>query len=392
MNQTLRFCLLGLIIGLSGALLYPSLKGHFSAAPAALAPQPEPAIPEGGVVSDAFSLQLFHAALEQQRAQGSVVVTPYIISEWLKTMGEVTAGEGKAQIEALQLPANETPTQPYMELGARLTADDGLHFTPDADAAMRVPFRRDYPFAAALVNGFTYETLSTPPPAPFDLISRETRIVGSIATGLYAPWLRPFRKVDTKKDDFNNANGGMPRVDMMRSRKSFRTAEAEDGSWRAAALFMAPRHGRTCHLALTVIMPQGDARDFARHLTPERLSAIREALIQAPLADTTVTLPRLSIMPVAADISPLLQQMGVTAPFDIRKADFSPLFSDKIALNGVIQYTSLHFTDSDEQGAADTSIDEESRNAFRVNRPFLWVLGNIDSADAPFAMGLVENL
>lgn len=392
MNQTIRFCILGLIIGLSGALLYPSLKEQFSTTPAALAPQPELALPEGGVVSDTFSLQLFHAALEQQSRRGSVVVTPYALTAWLKQLGSISpAAQQQEGAPALCTEGNTFHSAVGVE--TILAADDSLHFTGGDAPVLRLPFRRDYPLASAVLSSVISDRIGEYMNAHLDWVSQETRLAGAYSTVMQAPWLRPFNSADCKTDDFNNADGGMPRVEMMRCRNAFRVAEAEDGSWRAVALFMAPQKGDSAEpLALTVILPQGNARDFAAKLTPEQLSAIRSALVQAPLADVSVAMPQLHIYPAATDVRPLLQQLGFTAPFDIRQADFSPLFSDKIAMNTVQQFISLHVAAADTQAPKDSGIDEESRTAFRADRPFLWVLGDLTTPAPPYAMGLVENL
>ena len=392
MNQTIRFCILGLIIGLSGALLYPSLKGQFSAAPAALTPQPELSVPEGGVVSDTFSLQLFHAALEEQSRHGSVVVTPYALTAWLEQLHLISPA-AQQQEDTPAPGTSENSFHSAVGVETLLAADDSLHFTEGDAPVLRVPFRRDYPLASAVISAIINDQLGEYMNSPVDWVSQETRLAGAYSTVMQAPWLRPFNSADCKTDDFNNADGGMPRVEMMRCRNAFRVAEAEDGSWRAVALFMAPQKGDAAEpLALTVILPRGNARDFAAKLTPEQLSAIRTALVQAPLADVSVAMPQLHIYPVGTEMKSLLQQLGFTAPFDIRQADFSPLFSDKIAMNTVQQYVSLHVAAADTQAPKDSGIDEESRTAFRADRPFLWILGDLTTPAPPYAIGLVENL
>lgn len=392
--KTLRLIFLGIAIGLSAALLRPYLQEQWNNGPEMLQPQPEISVPDGGIGSDAFSLKLFRAALERSEEKGAVVVAPLCTTEWLLDVANGFSGESiRKQIEELKLNSSTTHIHRCMELGAMVAADDGLHFSPNDSFVLRVPFARNFPFASELFFSFPRE-MKHAANYNTNLVSPETRLMGAMATGMQATWLRPFYSADTKKDDFNNADGRMPQVDMMRCRNAFRIAQANDGSWQAAALFLAAAKedkGKS-PLAFIVILPQGDTRTFAEQLTPEQLSAIREALVKAPYADAKVTLPRMAIRPVATDISPRLQQIGVTAPFDIRQADFSPLFSDKIAMNGVVEYLSLLFAEFPEQHPKDNSIEQEGGMEFTVNRPFIWILGDLTTDTPPYAMGMVENL
>lgn len=391
--KTLRLIFLGIAIGLGAALLLPYLQEEWSDTPETLQPQPEISVPENGIVSDAFSLKLFQTAIEQNGEKGAVVVAPLCTTEWLNDLNNFCGDAVRKQIEQLKPCSRDVNIHRCMELGTMLAADDSLHFTPNESFVIRLPFARNFPFASELFFGFPRD-MRHPANYNTNLISPETRLMGAVATGMQAEWLRPFYTADTKKEDFNNADGRMPRVDMMRCRNAFRVAQANDGSWQAAALFLAADKndkGKS-PLALIVILPQGDTRAFAQQLTPEQLSAIREALVKAPYADAKVTLPRMVIHPVAADISPLLQQLGVTAPFDIRQADFTPLFSDKIAMNGVVGYLSLLFAESPEQHHKDSSIEQDGGLDFNVNRPFIWILGDLTTDAPPYAMGMVENL
>lgn len=392
--KTLRLIFLGIAIGLGAALLLPHLQEQWSDTPETLQPQPEISVPENGIAGDAFSLKLFQTAIAQNGEKGSVVVAPLGTTEWLLDLANNFCGDAvRKKIEQLKLYSSDVNIHHCVEMGAMLAVDDSLHFSPNESFVVRVPFARNFPFASELFFSFPRE-MSHPANYNNNLISPETRLMGAMATGMQATWLRPFYTADTKKEDFNNADGRMPQVDMMRCRNAFRIAQANDGSWQAAALFLAADKedkGKS-PLALIVILPQGDTRSFAEQLTPEQLSAIRESLVKAPYADAKVTLPRMAIRPVATDISPRLQQIGVTAPFDIRQADFSPLFSDKIALNGVVEYLSLLFEESPEQHPKDSSIEQEGGMEFTVNRPFIWILGDLTTDTPPYAMGMVENL
>ena len=132
-------------------------------------------------------------------------------------------------------------------------------------------------------------------------------------------------------------------------------------------------------------------RDFALQLTPDRLSTIRRALAEAAPQEFTVEIPRIDIAIGLRDITPLWRALGLSAPFDIRTADFSPLTTDTLALNAVAENLTCRMHESG-QRPADIPAADSCPNIFSLTRPFLWFVGDL-TTDAPFVMmGVVENL
>lgn len=397
MKRTILLCLLGIFIGLSARLLLPLATEAAAGKTAEAGPNRCPAVklPEKGVQTDAFSLHLFQKALERQPEADSVLVAPYSTKILLGSMAEQfeLKGEAAAQIAPTQQGIDDSGSSAPVELSVRFMADQDLQRARDsALKAEWLPFRSDYPEAVSQFNARFASFFKATYNGTQHYVTQETRLVAQELSRFAYPWLCPFRRADTDKGDFDNADGALPQVEMMRCRAPFRMAEAEDGSWKAIALFFAPQKGKgATPVAFIGIIPQGNAREFAANLTPEQLSAVRTALAKAEYAMVRVELPRMGIISAPTDATALLQDIGITAPFDIRQADFSTLTPEKIAMNGVIQRIAVSLTEDTAPHAKDEQI-EAAGPAISFNRPFLWLICDLTTPTAPYFIGLVENL
>lgn len=381
-RQTLKLALLTVLIGLAVGILAPRLmKGEWREWLA----EKEPVItlPDGELKTDAFSLHLLQTAM-QTREYPYDIVCPAAMTEALHTISEMSKGATQEQIEALGLcpPGKEAETSAFMA-----GMDGALPRPKEAQPILLLPFRNNYPEAIS-----TFNTLFGFPAADSANTSPETRLFMAARTELTCLFRQPFYEKDAKNGDFDNANGGMPSVPLMRRCGNFRVAEAEDGSWKAIALLCKGFFGGDENsTAFVAILPQGNARDVALQLTPEQLSTIRRALVQAEPREYTVELPKLNFTVGLRDIAPLWKALGLTAPFDIRSADFSPLTTEKIALNAIAESIVCRM-DAEEKRPADIPRPENSPKTFSLTRPFLWFVGDL-TTEAPFVMmGITENL
>ena len=338
------------------------------------------AVPEGGVPVDAFSLQLFRAALARQDSSALTFVAPASVADGLLQLAELSEGDPRQQLNDLRLPQQFLPnTAP-----ALLAADLELPFQAEAPTLLRLPLRSQFPTALSLLN----QMLPGRVPIGTDFISRETRFA-VIAPAPEAPrWSTPFLNGNSVNREFENADGSLPPCRLMRARGLFRCAEAADGHWKAIALPL-DNGGQNGGQALVLILPRNNARRFAEELTPAQLGSIRTALLQAEPRDICVELPRLSIELPPSSLTPELNAMGVTHLFDIRHARFCKLVTEPLALNNFVQRRELRFIENRE--GSDNATDEAPEHV-SLNRPFLWYQGDWNSAAPPLHMGLLENL
>lgn len=377
-RRTLKLALLAVLLGLAVGMLAPRLmKGEWRDWLA----EKEPVItlPEGELVSDAFSVKLLQTALQTPDYPASFVC-PAAMTEVLHTVEAMSRGDIHDQVEALGLSSSGQDDEPCFSMVAM---DESLPRAEEKAAMLMLPFRRNYPEALS-----TFNTLFGYPAADSGNTSPDTRLFAAVRTAIECRFRLPFYAEDSKVTDFDNANGGMPAVRFLRRCGSFRVAEAEDGSWKAVALML---RDSTSDAAFVAILPQGDAREFALQLTPAQMSTIRRALAEAVPHLLTVEVPKLDIAVGIRNSAPLIQAMGVTAPFDIRTADFAAVTTEKVALNAVAE-SLLFVLPEEERKPDDIPHPESSAETFSLNRPFLWFAGDLTSPNPPTVLGIVENL
>jgi len=371
-------------------------------------------LPEGGITSDTFSLKLLQAALRTDR--GNILLAPRPLATTLSTLRPLSTGKTAAALDALSLPRDSasqasTISTPEPETVSVLFGDVALDDTDAArqDSFIRIPFRTHPAESINLVNNILSEQTDgrISYVATGDDINTSTRLLSITGTSLTGEWLLPFSSRETKPADFFNANGGMPRVRMMTCRGSLRLARAEDGSWQAVALFLrrtSPRTNSTCFVA---ILPRGDsARDFARHLTPERLTTIRAALAHATPVEANIDLPRLPLRPPVQNLRPLLRQLGLGTLFTpeaelLIKEGEKPVFLSAALQQCTLLLTEIGSTEAPTatprppasehlNAPSETHLPPEETLTF--NRPFLWFVGDLTSPAPPWYLGIIENM
>lgn len=377
-RQTLKLAVLTMLLGFAVGMLVPQLKKGewkewFEEKETAFT------LPEGELESDGFSVKLLQAALQTPEYPVSYVC-PAALTEALQELEKMGKGAVSEQIKALELSKQENSTADTYLLSA---LEDSLPWSRGNGTLLPLPFRSNYPEAVSSFN-----TLFGFPAADSSNTSPDTRFFMATRTVLDARFRVPFYAANGKTGDFENADGGMPAVRLMRRCGRFRYAEAEDGSWKAVALML---NNGSADAALVAVLPQGKVRDFALSLDAAKLSAIRRALAESTPQDLTVEMPKLSLSASVHDSAHLLQTIGVTAPFDIRAADFSAITSEKVALNALAEsFTCL----LPEEANAPDNIPSPDSGApvFSLTRPFLWFAGDLTTSAPPAVLGIVENL
>lgn len=380
-RRTLKLALLAILFGLAIGILTPRLmKGDWREWFAEK--EPTITLPAGELKTDAFSLHLLQTALQTTESSYSIV-SPAAMTETLHALSDMSKGAIQEQIAALGLcePGHESETSAVMA-----GMDEDVPRTEGEHLVLPLPFRRNYPEAVSRFN-----TLFGSPAATSNNTSPETRLFMAARTTLLCLFRQPFYEKDGKRGDFDNDNGGMPGVHLMRRCGTFRVAEAADGSWKAVALLLKGSFGGDENAsAFVAILPQGKVRDFALQLTPEQMSSIRRALAEAEPKECTVELPRLNFS-IAYDASPLLSELGVTAPFDIRTADFTPLTTETLALNALAGSADCAMVE-EEHRPADLPHPDSCPTHISLTKPFLWFVGDLTTPTPFVMMGVVENL
>lgn len=342
--------------------------------------------------TDAFSLRLFQHTLTEKPA-GNILVMPHVISDALLVLQELSAGKTHEEIQGLQLKACSTlrATEPA---GMVLPAMDfNLPRGEKSDLVMPLPFSEDVPKALSLFNGMLAGAMekSEAQLADSKMISSRTKLLVGCVSIMNRPWEIPFNSANTRTADFDNASGGMPHFRQLRSRGLFRTATAEDGSWRALAIPFKKDDETGATLYYIGILPAGSARDFATKLSTGQLTGIRKALAEATPEDTLVEIPRLELQILPFDMRDSLRRLGLKALFDSETADFAPLTPEKIHLGAFLHAASVSLIESPDSSKADESLDY-AKNIISFTRPYIWLIADLETPTPIDFMGLVEEM
>lgn len=352
----------------------------------------ETAQQENILQTDSFSLKLFQQVLQEQK--GNVMVVPHTISNALLALLDIAAGKTREELEALQLTWSDEARsfEPFRK--NLLAVDINLPRTAENFAVLPLRFSEDLPGAMSFFNA-TLAQGSPDTNAQFvtsDMVSPRTRLlIGAVAYCNLSSHL-PFHAEHSRMDDFDSANGAMPRYHQMRSRGLYSTAIASDGSWQAIALTLIQRAQDKSPLVLIGILPAGSARQFAESLTPERLTNIRGALATATPEDTLVEFPRLALQIRPYDMRYTLRRLGLTSLFDTSTADFSPLTPDKIHLNAVVHASGVTIAENRRKTTTPASELEQAKNSISFSRPFLWIVADLSTNTPLEYIGLVEEM
>lgn len=341
--------------------------------------------------SDPLAANIFRVLAAQ--AEGNVVFSPYTLEKTLRLLLMGAGGVTREELSAL--PSGDPLPSPADSPGAGalfIAEEAPLHsdFTPPAgyeNCVRPLPLRTQPAEAAQAINRWCRESTNGKIPTiitPAD-ISPNVSMLAVNALYFKRNWLQPFDAEYTKEMDFHLTNGSTVRVPMMSSVLAAVCAQGED--WEAVAV------PYTDSLYFIGILPRGNARDFACTLTHDKLHAIRTRLAKNDPEDVEIILPRFTCRSGELNLAPALKAQGLRSAFDLSTADFTGFTEGKLFLSALVQQNTIEFTEQGTTGASVTlaESDDGELAAILFNRPFLWLIGDLDSGAPPLFMGLTEN-
>lgn len=340
--------------------------------------------------TDSFSIRLFQDAIND--AAGNTLVAPRIVTQALRDLQAIAGGVTREELNQLKLSTSVEFHKDGPSQASLLAVDINVPRSQTPDGMIVLPFSENFPMALSMFNGTLarFAPASNSQYATSDIASERTKLLGGCVAYHQMQWAVPFASSNSQLSDFDCASGSMPKVMKMRARGMFRTAEAEDGSWKAIALFQSLPESNNS-LAFIGILPSVSARDFASKLTPEQLSEIRKSLVKAQPEDTLVELPRIRQYAPAHDMRFSLRRMGLKSMFDPTTADFSALSDKKIHLGAMLHACQIFIQESKSNQPADEHLDE-AKTFISFSRPFIWMLGDLTTESPMEFMGLVEEM
>lgn len=356
------------------------------------------------VQTDAFSVQLFQYYL--QNTGDNLTITPDATTQCLSALKLKATPEAAALFTPLQLCGKPAQSSAALINEACLftNAADTLPQNEENSIVYQAPFSADYTKALQLVNGVIYRlsggsisnmccSASAPP---------TTRILATTLVNFKADWYYPIYTAHTKQQIFRNADGVKKEVPFMQAKGNFRIATDPKGEWKAVALFMrnTPQGDAAGHdsCALILIQPTAtaaiSARPLATRLNVADYNNIRTALATASETSATIGLPRICELRTLLDVRsiPVLQDLGLGAITESQAAPFPGLSATTpFPLTGFIQYNVVTFEESPDHAVAPADVGP-CDTTINFDRPFIWMLCPLTTAEPPYLMGVIEKM
>lgn len=339
--------------------------------------------------ADEFAFAVFRDLVAE--TEGNVVFSPASLETVLRMLHEGAAGATRVELETL--PLGDTGVQSAMQVksaDALFVAED-LKLKPTAaQDVRRVPFGTDTAAASEAINAWCREQTQGTIPAlvePHNI--SDTRLMTVNAVYLREEWLRPFEAEFTEKAKFHLRDGRTVKVPMMYQENDFRYAKGKD--WEAVALMYSMKGRQGTPGCFIAILPKGDARKFAATLTPKKFNTIRRKLLKVG-HNVTLYFPKMTLDTPTLDLKDVLIKQGVDKAFQPGQADFSRFADEPLHLGHVFQRCHIVVDEkATEASVASGGCDESEEGAtIEFNRPFIWIIGDLTTASAPYFMGLFE--
>lgn len=349
--------------------------------------------------TDSFAIQMFSMLAETQK--GNFVFSPASLEGVLRLLQQGARGTTATELAALPMGKQGVKTAMNPAEANALFTADGFKLKPGikTDEVIPTPFATNPQRAAQTINSWAKDNTQglIPSIISADDIDVNTRLVAANAIYLKEKWLRPFNLRSTRENaEFTLSDGSTTEVNMMRNKAEYHYAEGAD--WQAVAMFYKPVHKAGEPGCFIGILPKGNARDFACKLTPQQYQDIRHALVAARKQDTIVYLPRFEADPGTYSLNGALQACGLRTIFT-PNADLSGFADEPLYLSQVLQRC---YVKADEQGTEAAAVTigmvkctsaappRTQPKVIKFDRPFLWVITDLNSPAAPYFMGIVE--
>lgn len=348
--------------------------------------------PENNIETDELSIRLFKDAVEQGTEGANIFIAPHLTYCIMAELAHITNGNMQEQFIKHLSTKNEGITPLTSPMVAVLSACDLTLPLPNSNVCtLRLPFKTNKPIAQSHFNTAIAQGLGI---INMQILTSEnsseyTRFVIGAACRMNPQWQIPFAMNNTVRSDFYNANGAIRRVDMMRCRGMIRTAKAKNESWEAVALFFLPSKEGNTPIAFIAILPAQNICNMTETFSADMFDEIRTSLARAKPIDCQVDIPRIIYETPIINNNKQMEELGFGNLFDAQKANFSPVSSQKIALDNIFSKISLALVENEQQRSI---TNNDARHRIRFDKPFIWLIGDLTSNHPPFYMGILQNI
>ncbi len=253
-----------------------------------------------------------------------------------------------------------------------------------------VDYERDPEAARRLINAWISDATEERIPeilAPGD-VTNMTRLALANAIYLKAPWQMPFQEDLTTQEPFTLDDGSEVEVPMMHTTGTLRCATGDE--WQAVEL---PYVGSA--LAMLVVVPE-DLAAFEAELDADFLNRLVDSLAETE-ARAELAMPRFSTE-ARAELTPVLQGLGMDVPFSPGEADFSGMTTEeRLHIGFVIHQANIDVDEKGTEAAAATVVGMDSSGGgpaevcdIAADQPFLFAIRDVETGAILFLGRIVD--
>jgi serpin B len=285
-----------------------------------------------------------------------------------------------------------------------------------------VDYVADAEAARQAINGWVKDRTAGRIPELLDssAVTSATRLVLVNAIYLKAQWSRPFDDDATADARFTRLDGSTASVPTMHLFAGRSAPYARGTGWQATELqYLDPR--ASGHLAMLLVRPDNLAT-FEAAMTGKQLSAIATTLaaervrlakdIDCPGVpsdqqdagcypyDLELYVPRFKVG-TRAKLVDVLKALGMKAPFDAARADFTGITrQDPLHIGTVVHQANIDVDEKGTEAAAATAVGMDTGGGpsaikqirLRLDRPFLFFVRDMDTGTILFMGRVVDPL
>ena len=342
--------------------------------------------------TDTLSLQLFRNLTEN--TEGNMAYSPTGVEAVLRQLKSYSAGETLAELSALPMSNKAATFNINTTQADALFVAKRLPLQPNVTDVVTLDFSQSAQAATTINKWFSKHTngLINNLVQANDF-SELTAFVAANALYLKEKWAFPFNPNNSFPGEFTLADGTTIEVNMMSRTAKYAAVKGED--WVAMALPYAAsrRGGNNCYFI--AIRPTKDARGFAANLSADQyqdiISRLRAAQHDGP-ATCRVIMPSFTVDGATLSLNDALKAAGLNRIFSY--ADFSKLTTaEDLYLSKVMQKCYVSVNEEGTEAAAATAAVANFRSLPRtvvMDRPFIWIIGDLSGNTTPLFMGIVE--
>ena len=380
--------------------------------------RPTAQIPANGVKSSELSLKLLKV-LAKKTKQTNFIFSPLALEQSLEQLKHILSEEDKKLLDALPLQRASS----NLELGSPARGVASFYIDRSISQAQCPSFdfaqQRDKSIIDlnGLVEKSTHGAISHI--INGEIIRPKSKLIGINAITQELAWREPFINDEQEGISFIEESGRETTVASMSS-ISRDTCYLSYPDYDVYAIMLQEDEYASALLRkkgqdirpsfLTIIVPKKPIREFiTEQLSTKKLSDIRHELIvksHNPI-NRKLSMPCFSLQPHIYDMQPLMREIGLNSLFRHGR-------SQGLKIDRFIQVCSINMQpemhEEPMQNISDEKLTQCRENLQQrkkeemspasttaaapliINRPFLWMVGDLSSDEPPSLMGIIERL